>query len=94
MHNNIHGGTHFINEILHSVRILDKNGKIIHLSSEQLALGYDKSRFHETGEIILDATFNLFRGDADRAKNVFLEWTKRKSLQPRRSPGCAFQNIS
>ena len=94
IHNNIHGGTHFINEVLQSVWILNKDGEVESISPDQLSLEYDKSRFHESGEIILEATFSLFRGDAGRAKAVFLEWAKRKSLQPRRSPGCAFRNIS
>jgi UDP-N-acetylmuramate dehydrogenase len=42
----------------------------------------------------LEATLRLFYGDVEKARNVFVEWTKRKSLQPRNSPGCAFANLS
>ncbi len=92
--NNIHGGTHFISEILDSLEILDNNLKIKKLSIKDLKLDYDKSRFHNSNEIILKATFNLFKGDANRAKFVALEWLNRKKIQPRNSAGCTFANIT
>jgi UDP-N-acetylmuramate dehydrogenase len=55
---------------------------------------YDYSRFHKTKEIILSAELNLYKGDSKRAKDVFVEWTRRKKVQPQISAGCVFQNIS
>jgi len=92
--NNIHGGTHFISEVLEYVRVLDKRGKSKKLSINDLGIDYDKSRFQESGEIILDAVFLLYTGDVNKAMYVKKEWAKRKSLQPRNSPGCAFQNLT
>ena len=92
--NNIHGGTHFISEVLDTVTVLDLQGGSHTLSIEELGVDYDKSRFQETGEIILEATFLLLKGDVDKAKYVRYEWAKRKSLQPRNSPGCAFHNLT
>lgn len=92
--NNIHGGTHFISEVLDSVRVVDKKGKTYTLDIEELGVDYDKSRFQQTGEIILDATFNLYKGDTQKAGYVKKEWAKRKSLQPRNAPGCAFHNLT
>jgi len=92
--NNLHGGTHFISEVLESVKVIDLEGEILELNAEELKLGYDESRFHSSGEIIISAKFNLFRGDAQRAKQVIQRWSARKSLQPQNSLGCVFANIS
>jgi len=92
--NNIHGGTHFISEVIKSVRTINKSGVIKEFSGKELGLAYDKSRFHDSEEIILEVEFELFKGDVLRAKEVAMEWAKRKSLQPPRSAGCTFKNIS
>jgi UDP-N-acetylmuramate dehydrogenase len=92
--NNIHGGTHFISEVIDTVTVLDLDGGTHVLSIEDMGVDYDKSRFQETHEIILDATFLLFKGDVEKAKYVRYEWAKRKSLQPRNAPGCAFHNLT
>lgn len=92
--NNIHGGTHFISEVLSGVKILDKDTEIKDLSIEELGVDYDKSRFHNSGEIILQGVFSLYKGDTERAKHTVAEWSKRKKIQPRNSPGCAFANIT
>lgn len=94
IYNDIHGGTHFFNEVITKVRTLDKKANPRWLQIGELRFDYDKSRFHETNEIILEVVFNLFKGDAERAKYTAIEWAKRKSIQPRNSPGCAFRNIS
>lgn len=94
IYNNIHGGTHFISEVIESVMVIDETGKKRDLYREQLKAGYDVSRFHETEEIIVSAKFNLFRGNAEKAAYVAREWAVRKKIQPQRSLGCVFQNIS
>lgn len=95
VYNNIHGGTHHIDEVVKSVRVLTKDNEVIELMKEELETGYDTSRFHTSGEIILDVTFNLRRGDKEKADFVAKEWTKRKyALQPSISCGCVFKNIS
>lgn len=94
VYNNIHGGTHFIGEVIESVRVMNSSGEIFVLDKEELEFEYDYSRFHKTDEVILSATFNLFRGDVQKAKYVYKEWNKRKSIQPHNSLGCVFKNIS
>lgn len=93
IYNNVHGGTHFINEVVKSVKALDKNNNIKILSGNELAFEYDKSRFHTSGEIILEATLLLYKGDKEKAKYVAMEWAKRKSIQPPNSLGSVFKNI-
>jgi UDP-N-acetylmuramate dehydrogenase len=92
--NNIHGGTHFLSEVIESVRVMDEQGQIKELSKDELNLGYDQSRFHHSNELILSAQFSLFMGDTQKAKYVVREWSKRKSIQPHNSLGCTFKNIS
>ena len=92
--NNIHGGTHFISEVVDTVTVLDLDGGTHVLNIEEMGVDYDKSRFQETHEVILDATFLLFKGNVEKAKYVRYEWAKRKSLQPRNAPGCAFHNLT
>jgi UDP-N-acetylmuramate dehydrogenase len=92
--NNIHGGTHFISEVIKSVKVITPGGEVKELSIDEVGVDYDKSRFHKSKEIIVSVLFSLFLGDVDRAKYVTNEWEKRKNIQPRNSPGCAFQNIT
>lgn len=94
IYNNVHGGTHFINEVVESVKILDENNNIKELSQAELSFGYDESRFHLTKEIILEATLLLYKGDKEKAKYVAMEWAKRKAIQPQNSLGSVFKNIS
>lgn len=94
IYNNIHGGTHFISEVIQSVTVIDETGKIKTLDKIELQAGYDVSRFHRTSETIVSAIFSLYKGDAQKAAYVAREWAVRKSIQPQKSLGCVFQNIS
>lgn len=94
IYNNIHGGTHFISEILRAVTVLTTDNQVQTLPVDQLALGYDTSRFHTTSEVILTATFALYKGDAATARSIASEWATRKKIQPQNSLGCVFQNIT
>jgi len=94
VHNNIHGGAHYFEEYIHEIQILTPTGKIVKLTKAQLGLGYDKTRFHKTKEIILNITLKLYKGDTEKAKRTALEWAKQKSVQPRNSAGCTFKNIT
>lgn len=92
--NNIHGGTHFISEVVKSVDVMDAEGNVKTLTIEELGADYDRSRFHKSKEVILRATFNMYHGDKEKAMYVAKEWAKRKAIQPRNSPGCAFANLT
>jgi UDP-N-acetylmuramate dehydrogenase len=94
IYNNIHGGTHFISEVIHSVKVMNEEGKIQDLKQYELKAGYDISRFHETNEVIISAIFALSKGDVQKAAYVAQEWAVRKAIQPQKSLGCVFQNIS
>lgn len=92
--NNVHGGTHFIEEYVKYVTVLTPLNEIIDIQKKEIDFGYDKSRFHYSKEIILSCVLELFIGDKERAKATSIEWAKRKSLQPSNSIGCVFKNIS
>ena len=95
IYNNIHGGSHFIAEYIDSVEIFDpQSAAIKEIKAKDCEFGYDYSRFHKSGEIILSALFKLYKGDPDKAKYVYQEWTRRKSLQPQKSAGCVWKNLS
>ena len=94
IYNNIHGGTHFISEVIQSVTVLTTDGTLRTLSLEELEFGYDTSRFHHSKEIIISALFKLYIGNAERARQTAEEWARRKAVQPQRSLGCIFQNIT
>lgn len=94
VYNNIHGGTHFMSEYVHSVVVIDKDGNQQTLMNNQLEFDYDYSRFHHSGEFIISVTFNLFKGDVEKAKQVVAGWAMQKRNQPQNSLGCVFQNIS
>jgi UDP-N-acetylmuramate dehydrogenase len=93
--NNIHGGTHFLSEVVNNVRALTPEGELIEFDAEDLSGDYDYTKFHEESYVILDAVLNLYLGNPKKAKYVADEWRKRKQkVQPQKSLGCAFANIS
>lgn len=95
----IHGNAHFrgrlISETLDRVTLASPQGEIIDVPASDMQFGYDDSRLHRTGEIVVDATFNVGSGDP-----VALRATARESLAFRKrtqplesaSAGCIFQN--
>ncbi|MEI6887142.1 MAG: FAD-binding protein, partial [bacterium] len=94
IYNNIHGGTHSLSEYLIEVEVIDSNGIVKTINISELGMGYEKSRFQQTGELIVSGTFNFKVGDKEKAKYVSIEWARRKISQPRNSLGSVFRNIS
>lgn len=95
VYNNIHGGSHFLAEYINKVVILDPaTNELKTYSKAECEFGYDFSRFHKSKEVILSVVLDLYEGDADKAKYVFQEWTRRKAIQPQKSAGCVWQNLS
>ena len=99
IYNNIHGGTHFIGDRVRSVEVLTASGERKTYQKDELELGYDTSRFHGTGDVILTVDLLLTKGTApevERADYTFREWVRRKhAMQPKEgSLGSTFQNMS
>lgn len=94
IYNNIHGGTHFIGEVVVAVDVITEDNQHTRYTVDQLDFDYDFSRFHHSQEVILSTDFLLFKGDVAKAQKAAIEWARRKSVQPQNSLGCVFQNIS
>lgn len=94
IYNNIHGGTHFIGEHLVEVEVITQTGELKKYAVSELELEYDFSRFHHSNDVIIAATFLLFKGNVAEAQKVAVEWARRKAVQPQNSLGCVFQNLS
>lgn len=95
----IFGNAHFqgalIGELVHSVRVADRNGEVRDLSSREMDFGYDRSRLQQTGEVLLSAVFRVRAGEPDALRETARESLAfRKRTQPleKRSAGCVFQN--
>ncbi len=92
--NNIHGAKWLIGQFLEEVEILTKSGERKILKREELGLNYYDTIFHSTGDYILSATFVLFLGDKQKAREVANKWIAQKTLQPKNSIGSIFRNIT
>ncbi|MBN2100362.1 FAD-binding protein [Candidatus Dojkabacteria bacterium] len=93
--NNLHGGTHFFSEVVDYVEALTQEGEVRRYSVEEIKPDYNYTIFHKNKEIILKAGLSLFFGDSNKARYVADEWRKRKQeVQPQKTPGCIFANIS
>lgn len=78
-----------IKDCLSTVKVLDLNGDISVLPADALELGYRKSIFMEKNMFVLEATFELSRGDKDEIKQKNNEnMQKRISKQPLDMPSC------
>ncbi len=95
----IFGNAHFrgrlVSELIASVRLVTPGGTIQDVPHGEMEFGYDYSRLHRTGEIVLSGDFHVSPGDPDSLRAVARESLAfRKRTQPLESPsaGCIFQN--
>lgn len=95
----VFGNAHFqgrlVSELVSSVELLTRDGQVACVAAEQMEFGYDYSRLHRTGEIVLSADFRVNVGDPDRLREIARESLAfRKRTQPleKSSAGCIFQN--
>jgi UDP-N-acetylmuramate dehydrogenase len=76
-----------IKEILEEVLVLTKYGDLIVKKVNELELGYRSSVIQKNGDIILEATFSLSRGNKEDIQNKMNELTcKREESQPLEFP--------
>jgi len=88
---------HYFGENLVTAFLLDKNGQIKKVSHEYFHFGYDYSILQKTGEIVLEAIFQLKKDDPktllQKAKQT-IEYRKKTQPVGSYSNGCFFKNIS
>ena len=74
-------------DVVASVRVMDRCGKITEYPADELDFSYRHSRFTESGEIILSAVIRLQKGDKVQIKAQMDElMEKRRSKQPLEFP--------
>lgn len=95
----VYGNAHFqgrlISELIASVGLITIEGALARLRAADMEFGYDYSRLHRTGEVVVDAEFRVHPGEVDALRRVARESLAfRKRTQPleKASAGCIFQN--
>jgi UDP-N-acetylmuramate dehydrogenase len=95
----IYGNAHFagrlISELISSVLLADRQGKVHDVPAADMGFGYDRSRLQTTGEIVLSADFVVGAGEvAALRERARASLAYRKRTQPLHMPsaGCIFQN--
>lgn len=94
--NNSHYTEELIGTFVAAVEVLDDQGNRNWLSQAECEFGYDRSRFHQTNEVILQVMFTLQPGDAQTSQEKIREATiKRATTQPlgTANSGCMFRNV-
>jgi len=92
---NMHGGYHFFGDFVLRALLFDakmNSSKIV--DQAYFEFDYDHSILQKTKETLLWVRLRLFRGETERAQATAREWARRKALQPQRSAGCIFRNLS
>ena len=92
---NAHFGGRLIGALVSSVRLATRDGTGIDVPASAMAFAYDRSRLHDSGEILLAAEFHVTAGDAATLRQTArASLAFRKRTQPLESPsaGCIFQN--
>jgi UDP-N-acetylmuramate dehydrogenase len=72
-----------IKDVLEKVEVVDNQGLNYSLSLAELAMGYRTSKIQTNKLTVLEAIFDLKKGDVDKSKNLIQELAqKRKDKQP------------
>jgi UDP-N-acetylmuramate dehydrogenase len=95
----IYGNAHFrgrnIGDLVERVSLVSRQAMVSEVMQREMEFGYDYSRLHRTGEVVLWADFRVEPGDPDALRAVAREsLAYRKGTQPLASlsAGCIFQN--
>lgn len=90
---NMHGAGEFFGDYVVAAALYDgKNCRTE--SADYFQFDYDWSILHDTRETLLSVDLCLFRRDVEVAQRLSIGWARQKSLQPQRSAGCVFQNLT
>jgi UDP-N-acetylmuramate dehydrogenase len=95
----VHGNAHFqgrlISELIRRVTLVTPAADVLEVDVADMQFGYDDSRLHRTGEVVVSADFHAGKGDVAALRAVARESLAfRKRTQPLEaaSAGCIFQN--
>ncbi len=87
-----HGGE--MAEVINWVEVSDRDGNLLHLTSQEAGFGYRRSRLRECGQLICRVGMHLTAGDScDVHRRVWEILQQRAAKQPlaARSAGCIFK---
>ncbi len=83
----------WISQIINQVVVIDKNNKTIKLNNQECCFGYRTSRFQNSKEIVLQATFKLQSAPIKQIKEKEQFFFEQRKNQPRgKSAGSIFKN--
>ncbi|HRR10276.1 MAG TPA: UDP-N-acetylmuramate dehydrogenase [Rhodothermales bacterium] len=90
--------TMFIEEVLHTARILTPTNETFTVDRDWFGFGYDQSRLHHSGDIVLSATFQLAKTNETQLRETIaanLQWRQERHppLDEEPSAGSIFQKI-
>ncbi len=91
---NMHGAKLFFGDLLAQAQILTADNEVHNVSQGYFQFDYDYSILHETKETVLSCDLILTKGQSEEAKALAKEWIRKKKIQPQRSAGCLFQNLT
>ncbi len=92
---NAHFGGHLIGELVSHVELCSRDGVVSTVPACDMAFGYDRSRLHDTGEIVISADLSVSAGDTAALRaTAKASLAFRKRTQPLETPsaGCIFRN--
>jgi UDP-N-acetylmuramate dehydrogenase len=92
---NAHFGGRLVGDLISEVRLAAADGAIRDVLRAEMGFGYDRSRLHDTNEVVLSAIFDVAPGDPAALRGTARDsLAYRKRTQPLESPsaGCVFQN--
>ncbi len=95
VHGNAHFGGRLIADLIDRVALVTEDGRIADVSATDMEFGYDYSRLHRTGEVVVSADLRVSTGEPAALRAVARESLAfRKRTQPLESAsaGCIFQN--
>ena len=95
----IYGNAHFqgrlISEVISAVLLISRAGVVSVVPADEMEFGYDHSRLHHSGEVVIAADFRVRAGDPEvlrEAARQSLAFRKRTQPLEKSSAGCIFQN--
>jgi UDP-N-acetylmuramate dehydrogenase len=92
---NAHFGGRNIGDLVHTVRIISRDGQLVALPRSEMGFAYDTSRVRQTGELVVSADFGAAPGVPDTLRataRASLAYRKRTQPLAQPSAGCVFQN--
>lgn len=95
IYGNAHFGGRLIGELITQVTLATREGAVSVIPVSEMRFAYDRSRLHDTHEVLLSAEFAVQPGEASALRAVARQSLAfRKRTQPLDSPsaGCVFRN--